>query len=84
MNIKDKILLLFKNDNENKGLIDINSEEFKKAVEERANAIVEEQLKELDKEFIKSISEMIKPNDNVKDNDNKTIDQKVKEILKNE
>ena len=83
MRLKDRLLDLFKGEVE-KVQVDTNSEAFKKAVEEAAERMVDEQLKELDKEFIKSISSMIKPTDSTNEQLNKSKEEQVKEILNNE
>lgn len=83
MNLKDKLIALFKNEAvETK--IDTNSDAFKKAVEAAAEKMVDEQLKQLDKEFIKSISSIIKPTDNSNEQSTKTKEELIKEILNNE
>ena len=84
MNLKDKLIALFKSEAVEKAQVDTNSEVFKKAVEEAAERMVDEQLKQLDKEFLKSISSMIKPTDSTNEQSNKTKEQQVKEILNNE
>lgn len=84
MNLKDKLIELFKSEAVEQPQVDTNSEAFKKAVEDAAERMVDEQLKQLDKEFVKSISSMIKPTDSINEQSNKTKEEQVKEILNNE
>lgn len=84
MDLRERVKAIFKgiveDEKKQKVEIDTHSEIFKKAVEEAAERMVDEELKKLDKEFIRSLSSYITPLNNDEIN-NKSKEEQVKEIL---
>lgn len=85
MKLKDRILnrLRNKQDQESSSKIDVESKEFKEAVEKEVERRIKEEIDSLDEAFFKEASALIKPIEPSKQEDSKSQEEKVKEILNN-
>ena len=84
MSIKNKILdlLKVKLGSDNVKSVDFKeTDEFKKAVEQRANELLEQEISKLDQSFLDEVTAMMKPIE-VSNEPIKTQEEQVKEILK--